>query len=646
MTVAKYTFFELIRALRRLGAVGLFVMGLIVGSTVIAATGGETSQEPSGRFIAAAATGDEIDVRAPPTVPWSRVLGEQPFEKITDVAMTRDTGVVFAGLSFGVDQAEAAHAMVVRTGPHGFVHTQSRIRDPRLGSVSRARVDDDGSLRLVHWVGSSPAFARASLDGDVVWSRTFKPEAAQAWADIAAARGEESLIAMASGVAGGQMLRVVRLDEAGRVVWRSALEPGGEIDTFRLFDSGDGGAMVAFDVALEDGGHRVSIVRFDRRGRRAWSRDLVDAPGVRLGDAFLGPRGSTVLLAGAPSVLIHLDGLGQLHWMQDLPALSQEGRHLVAADPEGVVQIMAEPADVGAGRQHYLARFDLHGRELWSRRRSNRTNANLVAAEIAPNGVILAGGSMVSSATGDTDMLMMAVSANGRFPSGFGAAISPDSPPPASLGMVAAALELDGSQTLEAAFAADTAARLADTAVPALYSGAAPSAALAEVPAEPSPPAVERALGALPPAETEARRMVSAPLGSLSEADAPGKDSAGVSPAPQPAATLERALGAASESDQSAGAEKRDASAGVAYPARWSPLGERPVYAYECTFTCLADSEDVVRYPVTRIIANVAEYNSSLVSLDVMAMDRGICLATGGRVFDAPRLPPVCDRMD
>ena len=93
------------------------------------------------------------------------------------------------------------------------------------------------------------------------------------------------------------------------------------------------------------------------------------------------------------------------------------------------------------------------------------------------------------------------------------------------------------------------------------------------------------------------------------------------------------------------------ASLSEAMPARqvaYRPVASQssPSHDYRCTFTCLAQSDDVVKYPVTKRIADVSEENSTLVALDVMAMDHGVCLATGGSVFDAPRLPPVCERLN
>lgn len=77
-----------------------------------------------------------------------------------------------------------------------------------------------------------------------------------------------------------------------------------------------------------------------------------------------------------------------------------------------------------------------------------------------------------------------------------------------------------------------------------------------------------------------------------------------------------------------------------------APQRASDAHTYQCTYTCLAESEDVVKYPVDRIYRDVTEGNAALVSLDLMAMDEGVCLASGGVVFEEPRLPPVCNRLN
>ncbi|MEL6568383.1 MAG: hypothetical protein AAFQ22_08200 [Pseudomonadota bacterium] len=657
MTFAKYTVFELIRALRRLGTVGLFIMGLLVGSTLIAVLTDHSEQSGQGRFSADASERSPLSPLALPSQPWSRVMGDGGFEKITDVAVTQRNELVFAGLTLGVEQDEASRAVIVRTGPHGFVHSQFTVEHPDIGSVSRAVLDDDGAARLVHWVGMRPAFARTDALGNVVWSRAFDVQSDQVWADIQDAQYGHSLIALAGSDRFEGSLRIVRLDDAGKQLWRGDLAQDGEVETIHLFDSGDGGALIALQARTDDDVRAISLARLDRRGRLAWQRELLSSRDARLADAALDSDGSIVLLAGAPSALIRFDGLGQLSWMRDVPALSMSGRHVIASMEDGGVQVMAEPVTSSLGRRHWVARFNPDGRELWSRTRANRSNATLEAAKIAPNGVIVAGGSMVGSADGDTDMLMMAVADDGVFPQGFGSVPTFDTPQAAIMvdvdasepTVLAASMVVDGSLALEAAYAADTAA-LQATVRPAPIRLPPSNGGLIPEPDRSAVAALEAEVRADETLRPE-MRQISAPLdvAALAAADPDLADIrqsepevAEIEPVGSEATVETIVRAALAEADQ----VRASTESARTEAAAWSPRDERPAYAYQCTFTCLADSEDVVKYPVTRMIANVAEENSNLVSLDVMAMDNGICLATGGRVFDTPRLPPVCDRVN
>lgn len=669
MTFAKYTMFELIRAIRRLGTVGLFIMGLLVGSTLIAAfsdEGGSGRSTPS-RFAADASEPACPSDFGPPTQPWSRVMGGGGFEKVTDVAVTPGNELVFAGLTLGVEHEEASHAVLVRTGPDGFVHSQSRIDDPLIGSVSRVILDEQGASRLVHWVGMRPAFARTDAAGNVIWSRLFDTEGESVWADVRPGDAGHSIIVLAESDAMGSSLKVVRLDHAGKLLWRANLDQGGYVENIRMVDSGDGGALIALETSDRSVARQVSLVRLDRRGRIAWERDIANGEQVRLADAALDTEGSVILLSGTPSALVRFDGLGQISWMRDLPALSTSGRHVVAAMDEGLVQVMAEPAAAGMGRRHWVARFDSDGREIWSKTRANRSNTTLEAVRMASNGAIVAGGSMVGSSDGDTDMLMMTVAVDGTFPQGFGSVPSfvdegaialADIGEPAPA-MLAASMVVDGSLALEVAYAADTAAKQVAgrpnaIRLPPSNGGPVPAptrtatAALAaernrvgsldsevrqvsapvEVAALAPPVATSLQQNALLPDESSVAAI------ELDDTDRPTVATR------EPAAELIASTVPAVAEAPAPGVRRN------ATKAAWSPREERPAYAYQCTFTCLADSEDLVKYPVTRMIANVTEDNSNLVSLDVMAMDHGICLATGGRVFDDPRLPPICNRVN
>ncbi|MEM1149797.1 MAG: hypothetical protein AAGI03_04465 [Pseudomonadota bacterium] len=669
MTVAKYTVFELIRAIRRLGTVGLFIMGLLAGSTLIAAfsESGETSYTTSNRFSADAAEPFRPSVFAAPSQPWSRVMGGGGFEKITDVAVTQRNELVFAGLKLGVNEGENSRAILVRTDPHGFVNAQSGIDHPDVGSVSRVILDDLGAARLVHWVNTRPAFARTDPEGNILWSRVYDVFGNSVWADVRPADDGHSIVALTDGDPESTQLRMVRFDHAGKVLWRSELAKEASIDTVRMVDSGDGGALVALETSTLTGVRTVSIVRLDRRGRTAWKRDVLSGDDIRLADAALDSQGGVILLAGTPSALVRFDGLGQLNWMRDLPALSPSGRHVIAAMDNGLVQVMAEPNTAGIGRRHWLARFDADGREVWSQTRANRSNATLEAVRMASNGAIIAGGSMVSSADGDTDMLMMAVAVDGTFPQGFGtipsqidqgafAFADSESDEPS---IVAASMVVDGSVALEAAYAADSAAiksasepdqiRIApsytEAILPAIDVASTPSDAGSYLTEQDRPQVrevsarLDASALAVPAAASfkPDARSSSSPPAAADDIEALARPTSGVD---------EPKVGVISETESADVATPRAVAPRQATQAAWSPREERPAYAYQCTFTCLADSEDMVKYPVTRIIANVAEDNSNLVSLDVMAMDRGICLATGGRVFDAPRLPPVCDRVN
>lgn len=645
MTFAKQTIFEIIRAFRRLGTVGLFAVGLVIGSTAIAAFSDSSSGERGqARFSADASVGDIGRGHELPSQPWSRVMGSRQYERITDVVMTDTQDVVFAGLSLGVGHDEMSHAILVRTGPQGFVHAQNRISSPEIGSVSGVSLDAKGAARLVHWQGVNAAFASVDSGGQVNWTRTLSGSENSIWADIESAANGESLAVMAAVPDSGPQIRVVRLDVDGKQLWRRDLAVRDGIESVSMFDSGDGGALIALEALDTDDMRTLDLVRLDWRGRPAWTRTVFEGREARLADAAMEPEGSVILVSGVPSALYRFDGLGQLNWVRHLPTLGVEGHHQVVRRESGEIQILAEPLTSAAARRHWLARFNADGRELWSRTRANRMNATFEAAEFLPNGMVIAGGSLMASSSGDTDMLMLAVGDDGSFPSGYGAATTLPAFDPETVGkpaanspMLAASMVVDGSMTLQAAYSADRAAtdRL-DPAAVQLRPLSAPSRERTLLGAAEDLPAETASLE--PTAEmleqTEELREVSAPLQAMAytatELEAPIPETREV------AASLETRTGMPDRISVPAPSVRKPIQSIAASPA----------YDYRCTFTCLAQSEDLVKYPVTKVISDVSEENAALVSLDVMAMDHGVCLATGGAIYDEPRLPPVCERLN
>ncbi len=645
MTFAKQTIFEVIRAVRRLGTVGLFGIGIAIGSTLIATFSdnlfGDDARQ--NRFTAVASVGEGTLLHQLPSQPWSRVMGDRQFERVTDVALTRNQDVVFAGLSLGVGHDQTSHAVLVRTGPHGFVHAQSRVSWPGMGSVSGVSLDDQGSARLVHWQGVNAAFASVNSGGQVIWSRRLAGAESSVWADIESAANGESLVVMAGAPEEGASVRVVRLDEAGKQLWRRDLNVREGIESVSMFDSEDRGALIALEALDEFGLRTLDLVRLDWRGRVAWSRTVYEGRDARLADAAMEPEGSVVLVSGSPSALYRFDGLGQVNWVRHLPRLDVEGHHQVVRRENGDIQVLAEPLTSAVARRHWLARFNADGRELWSRTRANRMNATFEAAEFLPNGMVIAGGSLMTSANGDTDMLLLAVGDDGAFPSGYGAATALPSVDPDTVGkpatnspMLAASVLVDGSMTLQAAYSADRAASSANQSD-------------AERPLRPLSTIAGSEDTQPPPDSLAGARETASPVYSaVEEVPAEPGSAAAVEMREISAPVQTMAYAPSAEMPGFAAPEALTASEPAAVQASLQRISSQQssAYDYRCTFTCLAQSNDVVKYPVAKRISDVSEENSTLVALDVMAMDHGVCLATGGKVYDEPRLPPVCERLN
>lgn len=633
-TVARHWLVETVRAARLIGRPSYVLLFAIAAMVFLFTSNNGRPQLllPSVNQFTATASATALDTAqssARPPGPWSRIVGSPQFEKITDVTVMPDGDLVFAAMTLGVVQGERSEAILIHTSASGHVHSQAPVRDPELGSISGGTLDAEGRARFIHWQGTDPAFAMTDRDGTMIWSRTFGVTGLDVWAEIAPAEQGETIAAIADGYGNGSV-RIVRLDAAGKVLWRHVVPLNGDLGRLKLADSGDGGAVIAYDQHRPDvdASGTVDLLRLTRRGRLAWARTIATGTGEgALADLVATPDGAVVLTTGAVAGLYSFDPLGELIWVRDAPALKPGGQHVLARGPDASVHLLAETVSENESGRHWLARFDTDGRLDRSTVRANRMNATFEAVELMGDGTLIAAGSLIASTSGDTDMVMLSVDPAGAFPQGYGT-VDRSSP---SVRMVERASPDPGTQidtpapVLAAVQVADMqlAAEIVrrEPAVRTMIRSTPISAAPDVAPASAS---LSLAAASPPASETPAQRTIAMTSGPAQP------QPAAQNPSPSTERDVTRAVSEiASARNQSS---VRAASA--------------ETYAYECTFSCLAASRDLVKYPVSRVIRDVSEENASLVSLDLLAMDRSICSSTGGRVFDQPRLPPKCTRVD
>ncbi len=573
--------------------------------------------------------------------PWSKVFGGRDFDTISAVAQPRAGEWLFAGLSVPMDGQGESRGILVRSDDQGAIRERIHIEGQGLGQIAQMDVGATGDVRILHWKNQKIALAGARPDGQVVWSRVFTQASERSWAEIAAAGRGQTLVAMADAFDGGQV-RIIRLDTGGRQVWRRDIDQQIGISRMHLADDGQGGAMIALSRSAPEA-DQVTLVRLDRRGRVAWSRQLqVDRP-ARLGAVDLDAAGGSVLIAGERSGLYVIDNLGRLVIARNLPGLDVNGDHVLSRMPQGGHQILAEPPRAGDGGRLWLARFDEDGRELWSNTRVNRMNASFRTLKFGRDGAMVAAGSVTDPIAGNTDMMIMSLADDGRFPSGYD---SPQFEPREVVPQVPplALLAEDGS-----GHAVITASLRSEPRVDTTEGGGLFLASDLSGPQRLQPARMTQA-GAGHAHVQSRLRQISADEGSLLPAlsmTATAKDRvlapAAASASPKPSDVSE----AMKKSRVSLTAETTPARNQVIRPAVSQP-GERAaaVYRFRCTFTCMTDADGLVKYPVVRMFRDASENNAGLFALDVLAMDEGVCLASGGLVHDRPRLPPACEMVN
>ena len=658
--IARHTLFGTIRLMRRAGfaLTATFGMLLMLFVAVGAALGSGEWRENRGEAFAADRPVETEDTRtARKGAPWSQVIGGREFDTVMAVNETAEGNIVFAGLSLAMEGRDETAGLLIHTDRAGSLKARHEIETSEIGRISKIDLDEDGGSRIVHWVGTDLGFARTDAAGRVLWSRRFEPPSDTAWGDVAAGRAGDTLVAIVSGNASGEV-RLARLDKDGKILWRQKIDVGMATADLAVAAAGEGGALLALASQEGETGQLVSLRRFDHRGRLAWERDVYRGRTARLADARLDTDRVGLLVAGEPAGLFVYDTFGTPVWVRELTPLNEHGRHVLARHAGIGYQVIGEPRHAGHAGDIWLARYGEDGREVWTRSRVNRTNSSFEDIHVSSDGTIIAGGSLTDPLAGNTDMLMMRLTAEGEFPTGYDS-MATEAPLFAGLATAPASTDATPSENSNAVHAVAS-SRLpvlaASVIVDEVVAEADRQAALPDHLPEPSEIAVREVAATVPVA------AVAVSVAPAAESDAPDRaDAAGSGEEAAPASDAETAKQVATspspESRDPQEAPVRMAAATVPEPVarlrsrRPAPpvideTGEAPAFAYRCTFTCIAKGEDSVKYPVDRVIRDVSEDNAGLVALDVLAMDNGVCLASGGVVFDAPRLPPVCSRID
>lgn len=662
--IARHTLFGMVRMFRRAGFALTVTFGMLLTLFVIAGAAfgtGEWRENRGEAFAADRPLPGFTEHSVPEGAPWSHVIGGREFDTITAVTETAGGDMVFAGLSLGMEGRDSSVGHLIRTDRRGRLQTRQEIDNSRIGRISKIALAPDGGSRVLHWVDADLGFARTDGTGKVLWSRRFSSPSDTAWGDVSAGHDDETLIAIVDGNASGQV-RLMRLDGQGKSLWRHNLNAGEATANLTVAAAGEGGALLALASSDGEGGQIVSLRRFDHRGRLAWEREVYRGQTARLADARLDNDRVGLLVAGEPAGLFVYDTFGTPVWVREVTPLNEYGRHVLARHAGRGYQVIGEPRHADGAGEIWLASYGEDGRELWTRSRANRTNSIFEDIHVTPDGTIIAGGSLTDPLAGNTDMLMMRLSADGAFPTGYEnmAAEAPlfadlpptDTSPDAGTGAGGNTIHAVASSRLPvmaASVIVDEVVAEADRQATAVRTRAAADGQVATRQVAATLPIADDTASPQPRVgEPEATATKPAPAVDKPEPVAPISSE----PAAMPASPEAPAQRPSSRPEMQLAATRVPEPVSRMRTRRQIPqqaaedVIEAESFAYRCTFTCAAKADDTVKYPVDKVIRDVSEDNAGLVALDVLAMDNGVCLASGGVVFDAPRLPPVCQRVE
>lgn len=595
-------------------AIVAFLLGLAVALPVLMLGREEALARPTADYAASALVFQPAGMQAPANAPWSRMIAGAGFEKVTSVGVTPSGDMVFGGVSLDLDGRRPTEALRVVTSPRGLLKESLKLDTDRLEHVVDVTIAPSGAAFVSSWQNRHLVIARYASGERPDWVHDMHLPDAAGWGRLAPL-GDGGLVVAIADSAGAGLVEARLVDANGQPGWSRDFDTGlSEIREFEVTEGADGSLWIAGSGPDRDGVSRVWMARLDPMGMPAWEIQLPFEGSRHLADIAADARGLWLLNSGEGSGLSRIGLGGVLRKEVRLPALVADmPNRLAASSRDGdifLIGVLSEGGDAG-GR--YLARFDPHARPVWQMLRHQRPGAVVEDIAVSLDGLLVAGGAASEGELADADLLLLTLSDTGAFPPDYGGRPG-ETDEEAEPFLLAAA-----PQALRASGTAERAAEIRSASLSTRDARAAePAVTPASSPVEPAEPRAE-------PAAPAAAPQRSAPP--TAAESAPAAAVARTRPGTEPVAMESRPSQPASPPP-----------AGEAGP----DVAAAPTYHYECTFTCRAPHEDLVKYPVRHIIRNVSEADPVRFSGDMQIMTHGVCMASGG-TWLPENAEPVCE---
>ncbi len=399
----------------------LFIIYAYCGVAAFAAGDAQGAQKKKG-LTPAASKG---------TVTWVQTFGSPALESGYAVSHTADRGSVAVGYSFAANKQEP-DLWVIRLNVRGEkIWEKTFPRASHDGSEKYAVCEGvDGSIfvmapkNIAKGYFYSEVVRVLKLDGrgNVVWEKEFSQGGAVGHAIAATPEGG----CLVGGYRSDQSRRIqvgwlIMLDSQGNVVWEKLLESAGAVQkSTAICTTADNHILVAY-TALE-GGKGLRIAKLDGKGNILWSKTHRSTYGSRNQDIVkslvLAPEGD-IIVAGMTGDLLfngfvlRLDTFGDRKW--DRLVQDSDGGGYAQPSPDGGCLVVFRQYNNSEKRVQILAvKFDASGKVVWSRIIGERGRSYVIfSMDATPDGGFIASG-YKSLSVMNSDLLVIKMDGEGR----------------------------------------------------------------------------------------------------------------------------------------------------------------------------------------------------------------------------------------
>jgi hypothetical protein len=381
---------------------------------------------------------EEID--APPPVTWAEAIGDGDYDWAYGAGRTPDGGFVLAGETWATGD-EHLDIMAIRLDAQGEVRWQKIFTseaDERHRGLAMAR---DGGFVITgardasEETGHDILAVKIDADGEIVWQVVYGSPGYD-WGHTIEATSDGGFIiggeTLPSG--GTHTMVVLKIDGQGNIAWQKVFPRETYGWSIAIHEAPDGGYFIGGETYNMDGnGSSAWVLRLDEAGMIVWQKVYGGESWVEVWSIAGTPDGG-VVLAGATQAfgaglndfwIFRLDADGEVRWQKACGGIYNDHAKGVEVTADGGFVVTGETWSAGAGNEDILLlKLDADGNAVWQRTYGGPDSDWGWAVFQAADGGFFLHGTTDTYGAGEIDIWALKTDAGGRLgpdcPAGVG----------------------------------------------------------------------------------------------------------------------------------------------------------------------------------------------------------------------------------